>query len=42
MALLADCASMALDAFTYAINIFAECRPEPDERKKMRNELIAS
>eukprot|EP01065_Artemidia_motanka_P024345 TRINITY_DN289_c0_g1_i8.p1 TRINITY_DN289_c0_g1~~TRINITY_DN289_c0_g1_i8.p1 ORF type:complete len:301 (+),score=140.96 TRINITY_DN289_c0_g1_i8:70-972(+) len=42
MALLADCASMALDAFTYAVNISAECRPEPDARKKQRNQLLAS
>eukprot|EP00756_Hemistasia_phaeocysticola_P025005 Hpha_TRINITY_DN15983_c2_g6::TRINITY_DN15983_c2_g6_i1::g.70512::m.70512/K16264/czcD, zitB; cobalt-zinc-cadmium efflux system protein len=41
-ALLEDCASMALDAITYLINIVAECRPEPDVRKKQRNQLISS
>lgn len=41
-ALLEDCASMALDAITYLINIVAECRPEPDLRKKQRNQLISS
>eukprot|EP01062_Namystynia_karyoxenos_P008394 TRINITY_DN12954_c0_g1_i1.p1 TRINITY_DN12954_c0_g1~~TRINITY_DN12954_c0_g1_i1.p1 ORF type:complete len:353 (+),score=117.35 TRINITY_DN12954_c0_g1_i1:81-1061(+) len=42
MALLADCASMGLDAITYAFNIYAECRQEPDPRRRLRNELIAS
>lgn len=41
-ALLEDCASMALDAVTYLINIAAECRPEPNLRKKQRNQLISS
>ena len=41
-ALLADCASMAVDAITYAFNLLAECKQEPDERKSRRNALIAS
>eukprot|EP01059_Diplonema_ambulator_P033343 TRINITY_DN6916_c0_g3_i1.p1 TRINITY_DN6916_c0_g3~~TRINITY_DN6916_c0_g3_i1.p1 ORF type:complete len:141 (+),score=2.34 TRINITY_DN6916_c0_g3_i1:98-520(+) len=30
MALLADCVSMALDTVTYAINLAAECKEEPN------------
>jgi len=41
-ALLEDCASMALDAVTYLFNIAGECRPEPNNRKRQRNQLISS
>eukprot|EP01059_Diplonema_ambulator_P033341 TRINITY_DN6916_c0_g1_i3.p1 TRINITY_DN6916_c0_g1~~TRINITY_DN6916_c0_g1_i3.p1 ORF type:complete len:304 (+),score=96.20 TRINITY_DN6916_c0_g1_i3:51-914(+) len=42
MALLADCASMALDAITYAINLAAECKEEPNVQIVRRNQLISS
>ena len=42
MALLADCASMAVDAVTYSFNLVAECRHEEDVRKVRRNQLVAS
>eukprot|EP01059_Diplonema_ambulator_P001964 TRINITY_DN11621_c0_g1_i1.p1 TRINITY_DN11621_c0_g1~~TRINITY_DN11621_c0_g1_i1.p1 ORF type:complete len:301 (+),score=65.22 TRINITY_DN11621_c0_g1_i1:384-1286(+) len=42
MALLADCSSMALDAVTYAINLAAECKEEPNMQIVRRNQLIAS
>ena len=42
MALLADCASMGLDTISYGVNLVAACHPEPDERKRIRNNLISS
>eukprot|EP01061_Rhynchopus_euleeides_P034393 TRINITY_DN5819_c0_g1_i1.p1 TRINITY_DN5819_c0_g1~~TRINITY_DN5819_c0_g1_i1.p1 ORF type:complete len:312 (+),score=128.91 TRINITY_DN5819_c0_g1_i1:188-1123(+) len=42
MALLADCASMAVDAMTYAFNLVAECKQEENEQRQRRNQLIAS
>eukprot|EP01064_Diplonema_japonicum_P039483 TRINITY_DN9909_c0_g1_i2.p1 TRINITY_DN9909_c0_g1~~TRINITY_DN9909_c0_g1_i2.p1 ORF type:complete len:304 (+),score=63.07 TRINITY_DN9909_c0_g1_i2:47-958(+) len=42
MALLADCASMALDAVTYAVNLFAECKEETNLQLARRNQLISS
>eukprot|EP00494_Astrolonche_serrata_P027885 UN28150 len=42
LALLGDCASMLIDTLSYAGNIAGECSDIKDERKKMRNQLIAS
>lgn len=42
MALLADTASMFLDAATYAVNIYAECQPKEDKALVHKRMLIAS
>jgi len=42
VALLADTASMFLDAVTYAVNIYAEAQPQEDKAKTQRRMLIAS
>jgi len=41
LSLLGDCASMFVDTLSYAGNIMGECL-EADERRKIRNQLIAS
>ena len=41
-ALLADCASMGVDTISYAVNLIAECFPQPDKLKQQRNFLVTA
>lgn len=42
LALLSDSASMGVDSLSYLFNLYAECVPTTDERRKRLNHLICS